>query len=178
MVVALMGVVLSLLVPSLNSMLDANKISLCGQIINDQVALCRQLAATRGRALQLRIYKPDGAHYSALQIVDANNPAGVVSLGKPVAFPENYVLYPDWSPLIDALSVGTTYTINSGPVQIAGRTDVSGVFLLIRASGAVEPALSAANNYVTVANVRKDPPVNFATVQIDSLSARPTTYRP
>jgi hypothetical protein len=96
------------------------------------------------------------------------------ALTKVAVFPENMALNAGLSPLLGAISANTT---NSGALSVAGKANVDATFFVIRASGAIEPSLGS-NNYITVANTRKDPPDNYATIQLDPESAQVTLYRP
>ena len=115
--IAILAILMVMTVPSMGSLLDTNNVTRAGQMINDQIAMARQLASTRGQSVQVRFYKPDG------------------------------------------------------------KVNADASFFLLRASGAVEPDLGT-NNDITVANTRRNPPVNYATIQVDPDSARTSIYRP
>ena len=170
-VIAILAILMVMTVPSMGSLLDTNNVTRAGQMINDQIAMARQLASTRGQSVQVRFYKPDGTNFTAMQVMGGAGYSNALS--KPALFPDNFALNAGMSPMLTAL----TYTTNSGTASIRGKVNADASFFLIRASGAVEPDLGT-NNYITVANTRRNPPVNYATIQVDPDSARTSIYRP
>lgn len=171
-VIAIFAILMVMTIPAISSLVEANNITRAGQMLNDQIALARQMASTSGQSVQVRFYKPDGTNVTALQVMGG---AGFSNaLAKAAVFPENFTLHVGLSPLLGAISGNTT---NSGTLRVAGKANVDATFFVIRAAGAIEPALDS-NNYITVANTRKDPPDNYATIQVDPESAQTSLYRP
>lgn len=175
-VVAIAGILMTLTVPAVGNLMAANNIARAGQQLNDQIALARQLASTRGQSVIVVLYKPDGTNYSALQIKGGKGFSN--ALTRPTVFPENFFLNPAQSPLLDEITANTT---NSGTARIAGKTSAEGLFFTIRASGRVEPDLIAGtNNYLTVARWTGSEFLtnNLTTVAIDPLNGRTSLHRP
>lgn len=171
-VIAIFAILVGMTVPAVSSLVDSNNITRAGQMLNDQIALARQLASTRGQSVQVRLYKPDGANVTAMQVMGGEGFSNVLT--KAAVFPENLALHAGLSPLLGVIA---THTTNSGTLRVAGKANVDATFFVIRASGAIEPALDS-NNYITIANTRKDPPDNYATIQVDPESAQTSLYRP
>ncbi len=175
-VVAVAAILMALAVPATSNLMAANNVTRAGQQLNDQIALARQLASTRGQSVRVVFYKPDSTNFSAIQLLGGEGFSN--ALTRPAVFPETFALVPDLSPLLNKIAGNTN---SSGNTRIAGQADVQGLYLTIRANGRVEPALvSGTDNYVTVA---RNPGTgfltnNFTAVAIDPLNARTTIYRP
>lgn len=178
-VIAIFGIMASLAVPGLSSIVRAGALARGGQAVGDQIILARQEAQSRNRDVEVRLIElddPETPGYRAVQLWAfdeyGNAPA---PLGRLVKLPEGVVIATnELSPLLFAepdLAGATNFpSAGSRPYQA----------FRIRAGGRPSSAITSANNYLTVQLARDTgvPPANFYAVRLDPLTGRLSIHRP
>jgi uncharacterized protein (TIGR02596 family) len=203
-VMAIMGILLYLAVPASVSLQQSSNLSLAGQVVADQIAVAREMAASSNRTVEIRFVSPttwsalgspNYTGYHALQLW-APNEAGVSSpADRLITLPDGVEISVNstLSPLLSTPASGyTAATMPSGAT--AGSTYVP---ISIRPTGTVlipkPPTVTSstsednANNrapyyFLTILPVRYDSattvPKNYSMLQVNPDTGRTQTYRP
>ncbi len=104
-VVAVIAIVAGFAVPAVTTMVRGSQLSQSSQLLSDQVALCRQLALSRNRPMQIRFYKfadtetpgevadtPDSGAFRAFQIFEVFENGAAVPVNKIQRLPNNVII--------------------------------------------------------------------------------------
>ena len=176
-VMAMMAALMLLVLPSFNSVSDANKITEAGRSLLDQIDAARQQAEVSGSTVELRFLKknkPGETHYTGMQLLLSGTKADKV-----IALPEGVaILNSDtFSPWFSSMFAGTMPASNTVWDRASYRS------FKVRSSGAIEPIpVSPHQLFLTVASTRTAPTsgtlANYATIQVNPDTARPLLYRP
>lgn len=199
-VMAICVLLAALAIPAFQNIGASSSLSAGGQSVVDVLTLARQIAVTRNRPVEVRLYKlpesnqPTGApaHYRALQIV-LNNAGQLTPLGKPVYLSEPIVIsdnvktssllpdpadpiLPELTPSLADFSLPgaeRNYRFRKFQFKPDGATD------LPPAASSTEPAWFL-SLYALRQPVKDGTglPANFFTVQIDPLTGGTKVYRP
>lgn len=182
-VVALLGLLAAIMVPSFNSMAGGSAIIRAGQSIGDQLAFARQTATTKNASVELRLIEdtPEGAGnqepgFVAMQVWEFDQKGENARPLKRIEFlPEGVIINPALSPLLDVSSA-----IESGRATFGATGERNYKSIRIRANGRIEADVALANSCLTAQLKRDDrqAPKNFYTIQINPLTGRVTAYRP
>lgn len=175
-VIAIIGVLATILVPAFSTTVRAFELTRHGQQIADQLSLARQQATSKNAIVEVRFVAAgtnDWLGYQIWQISRDGQTA--VPTGRLLKFPDGLMLNSSLSPLL----LGSNVTIE-------GRTNFPGVgtadysALRIWPGGRISPPEPRANNYLTLQSRQDSPssPANFFTVQVDPDSGRITVFRP
>ena len=180
-VLTIMGIILGLTAPAFTSIAVGSGLNRSGQILSDQLALARQEAVTKNRDVQIWFVELEDAFhvkaYRGLQIVrvDEGRTGPEINLVGPLKrLPDGFIINatPEYSPLLNAGGI-------SGNHGFSGYGDVAYRGLHIRANGSLDSAVGN-DNFVTLQSAReaRSSPKNFYTIQISSITAKVTIYRP
>lgn len=186
-VIAILGILLGALVPATSSLLESTNVTRGGQLVESQVQLARQLASSRNRPVEIRLIKvaslPMGG-LGAIQLWQVDPPQGT---NNGVARPVTRVEYLPTGVCISEDSTRNSRLLTACPTTnamppsspLAGSAYSA---VQIRPSGLVSPPINMNSLYMTVVPARfgnsNELPNNFATIQINPLTATPRTYRP
>jgi uncharacterized protein (TIGR02596 family) len=181
-VMAVAGILLSVVLPAFQSIGDAAKIRQAAAGVIDQVDAARQWAEVNGATVQLRLLRAPGqSNYTGIQMWSGDEK---LILDKPVGLPDGIAIQANsaLSPLLGGMSSGKmpgTASLTAGSRWAGGEFAA----FRVRPSGAIELASGVArsNLYFTLAPERSAAvadPVNYATIQLNPDTARPILYRP
>jgi uncharacterized protein (TIGR02596 family) len=182
-VIAIMGVIFTLVVPVVSSILDSNSLTVAAQMAADQISLGRQIASARNRTVEVRIIMlphptGGGSDYSAIQLW-VNNAANTMQpatrlarFPQAIAFSQNA----NFSKLLSSGSTGTITSAGSNEAYTSFQISPAGV---VSANGAT---LAMSDTYLAIVSSRfaSNPslPPNYALVQINPNTGTPKVYRP
>lgn len=183
LVVAVIGVLLVLTVPSLSNVSRSMSLSRSGQSLADAIVLAQQQATTLNRRAFVRLIKlPDetGAlAYRAVQPWIVKDDDGTQApLSRVVSFPSGIVISDEatLSPLLQSPSgVG-------GTLSVSGKSRDYTAFTIL-ANGALENA-AAASSFLTIVHERDSAksassrPDNFFAVNVNPVTGEVSTYQP
>ena len=184
-VVAIIGLLVTLSVPAFQSVRAASSLSSSRQMVVAELNFARQTALSRGLAVQVRFYQlpgygeDHGASPSAFRAVQSFSIDGAVTnaLDKVTFFPQPALasVDPSASPLLQA------------PLTGAFRLPEVGINyryapLLFTPDGSLDSTVST-NAFLTLvldhAPIRSgNLPANFVTIQVDPANGRVVTYKP
>lgn len=178
-VIAILGILASLIVPAVGSISRGANLNRGGQMISDQLALARQEAVTRNRDVEVRFYQLTNGistGWRGIQLFRIEQtPTGPVTnaSSRISVVPEGIVMASNsLSPLI-------TSSPASGTVHLP--TYGATVFraFRFRGNGSLETSVGT-NNYVTLYNAidKASPPANYYTIQINPLTGKASVFRP
>jgi uncharacterized protein (TIGR02596 family) len=191
---AIMAIILAFAVPATNTILRGNRMTQATQIIVDRLALARQTAITKNRAVEVRFYQfadPEvpgtAASFRALQALEVVKANVVLPLEKLQPLPTAIIIdsAQSLSSLLDPNDphkrTKVTATISSPSLPRVG-TNYSYVALRFRPDGSTD-LLPTAEWFLTLhSEVSGDglttPPANFVTVDIDPVSGTLKFFRP
>lgn len=174
-VIALLGLLAVLAAPAMNAIGGGGVVTREGQLLNDQITLARQMAVSRNRETELRLieYSGSGGDHWAIQIWD---PAAAKPLNRLTRLADNAVINPSssLSPLLGHLESSNAVF---GPL---GNSPRSYRAIRFRPNGRIKGNFPVREDYLTVQLRRESPdqPVNYFTLQIQSLTGRISVYRP
>jgi len=181
-VVAIISAVMVLAVPALNSTLNSANLTTAAQLVSDQFLLARQEAVARNREVVVRFYRLPTAtatEWRGVQVLRIEQtPTGLrtVPLSRLTVFPTGVIVSPSaaLSPLLSADAD------NSGSDSLSAYGDVAYGGISYRPNGFVGGGVSSSNNFLTLqnANASGTPPPNYATIQINPVTGKPSSFRP
>jgi uncharacterized protein (TIGR02596 family) len=190
-VIAIIGIMSTLVVPAISSVLRGNEMNRAEQMVQQQLASARQTAIARNRRVEVRFYKFDNPDdigttqtFCALQFFLIDDTGAANPIGRLTKLPATMLMNESaanstllglpnkslWSatdPQISLPGAGTTYTAKAFQFRPDGSTSLSSAdkwFLSLHAATAGASASTL--------------PANFATIQIDPVSGAVRTYRP
>lgn len=201
-VLAIMAIVATLVAPSFTNLLGSSGLSNAGSQIHDQLALARQEAVTQNREVQaifMRLRDRSGSiEWRAIQlwiIKETFSGLDAEPLGKMAVMETPNVISAD-SALSPLLTVDP-YVPGADPVNnptaddkiqtMLAQSVVKNGFQLegwarvrLKANGSVDSQFTTSKNFITVCSTRDSnkPPANYATIQINPITGKVTTYRP
>lgn len=171
-VTAIIAILAAILIPALSGVRRSNELSTCASGVLDALAAARQSAITMNRAVEVRVYKKDGAYFLML-FLDRRDGSPVEQLDRVFRLPVSITLSANaaWSSLL------------TDAVSGAEKTDARGAYRSFRflpdgatdLAGAVPPTLTLV--YLADESGSELPP-NFFTLQIDMQSGIVRTFRP
>lgn len=177
-VIALIGILLAFIVPAASGTLNSFALTRQGQLLTDQINLCRQMAFTRNQDFELRIVDlpnpPSTSGGWGLQIwKTSGTPAPASNL---IRLPDNITLSKDLSPLFRLLeskgsAQGWFQAVNSNRPYWP---------LRFRANGRISDYLGS-DNFLTLCSRHESDlatPKNFYTIQINPFTGSIGTWRP
>lgn len=176
-----MAILMVLVRPAVQSISVGSNLTRAGGIIGDTMALARQEAVTKNRAVEVRFYKlRDGAgatNWRGIRILRMDESAqGPVTnvVSRMAVIPDGVIISTNsqLSPLLTAGITNSETLPNYGNVEYAG--------FRFRPNGAVANPINDANNFVTLHNINATgaPPANFYTVQVNPTTGKVSVYRP
>lgn len=183
LVVAIIGILLVLTVPSLTNVSRSMSLSRSGQSLADAILLCQQQATTLNRRAFVRLIKlPDEAGTVACRGVQpwiVKDDAGtLVPLSRVISFPSGIVITvePSLSPILQSPPA------TNGTMPVSGKTR-DYVSFTVLANGGLENVTST-NSFLTLvhenysAKSASARPVNFFTVNINPVTGEVSTFQP
>ena len=183
---AVVILVASFAVPAVSSIMRAEGVTRGGSTVEQTMARARQLALSRNRKMEVRIYKyndpkivGEEATFRALQIFQVEDDGTAEAVSKVQSLPSSAAVN-ESSTLSPLISGGDTNLSSKPKIPRVG-TSYDAVFVTFLPDGAAE--LGASQNYLTIhdGNVPVDAsttPDNYYTVQIDPLLGTVRSYRP
>ena len=188
-VVAIMGLLMALVLPSLQFALKANAISGGGQLVADQLIFARQEAITKNGDVEIRLYKFDdpndaspGEVMRALQAFRIKENGNREPLGRMVRLPAGAVISTN-AAMSGVFGQANFQTPGPQDPNLAGvGKNYSWLGFLFHADGAMSlpQDSSRTNNFLTIVG-SSDPaamPANYYSIMIESRNGRIKTYRP
>jgi len=183
LVVAIIGILLVLTVPSLTNVSRSMSLSRSGQSLSDAIVLAQQQATTLNRRASVRLIKlPDEKGtiaYRGVQPWIVKDDAGTLApLSRVISFPSSIVITADQ----------TLSPILQSPMSTNGTMPVSGktcdyVSFTVLPNGGLEN-VTATNSFLTVvsendsAKSASTRPANFFTVNINPVTGEVSTFQP
>jgi len=177
-VVAILGIMATLVIPAVGSILRGSNLNRGGQMISDQLFMARQEAVSKNRDVEVRFYNLTNGMFPGWRGIQLwrieQTPTGPVtnSSSRVTVLPDGIVMASNsLSPLITASSGGTeTHAVYGTMAYKAFR---------FRADGSLETSVGT-NNYVTLQNASDtgNPPANYYTIQINPLTGKSGVFRP
>lgn len=179
------AVLIGLMVPAVNQVLQGNRMEEAGRMIVDEIQLARQIAAARNLMVELRFVErsvdgsPANMAFRGLQsgVFNKTNSSEFIPLTRMALLPDGVIMSTNaqLSSILGALAKTTSSQFGYQYVSIA-----------IRPTGMLEPQTGLALNqpwFVTAIPRSQSGKTieeidNFATVQVDPWTARPTLFRP
>jgi uncharacterized protein (TIGR02596 family) len=205
-VIAMIALLATFAVPSIDSMIGANDINRSQQAVQDSLAFARQTAIARNRRVEVRFYKLDHPEsvgsdqtFCAMQafLIDESNK--VTPVGRITRLPRSVLMNeveanstligklsdknfsdPSNDPKISLGSNGTSYTAKAFQFRPDGSTDLSPPtdkwYVTIHATRS--GLADTFRDDRVGGNKATRPPLNFVTLQIDPVSGSVRSYRP
>ncbi len=175
-VLAIVSILAVLATPSLVSALTSGKLNTASQLVADSVALARQEAVAKDRNVQVRFYKITTGPFQgwrALQVVrveQTSSGSSLVPVTKVRLLPDGVIA--SATPALSPLLTADTAISGSVSLPIYGASPYAGFYFL--PSGAVESALTSANNFITLQNASAagSPPADYSTLQINPVTGK------
>jgi len=179
-VIAILGILSTLLVPAISSISRGSNLNRAGQMIADELALARQEAVTKNRDVEVRFYELTNGLSPGWRAVRRwrvdQTPTGPVTnaSSRLIVIPEGIVMATknDLSPLVTSNTVTGTETHPSyGSVKYSS--------FRFRGNGSLKTSVDT-NTYVTLVNAPDSEarPANFYTLQINPLTGKVSIFRP
>ncbi len=191
-VIAILGLLAVLTVPALSSSMKGIKITQGTQLLLDQITLARQLALSKNRAVETRIYSYEDASipggkksYRAMQNFELLDDGTVKPLDKMVRLPAEVILDSSatLSPLLGS-SRAKQWTGTDTKTPLPGiNTAYDTSAIVFRPNGYTDLPAGGQSWFLTLhaANDGDNlsaPPKNFSIIQIDPWTGRTSVFRP
>jgi uncharacterized protein (TIGR02596 family) len=184
-VVVIISLLMSMIVPSVTSMLSSTNMTQAGKTVADQFSAARQIASSRNCTVEVRLIKLaniSAKGYSAIQLWLSGTNSSLTPAGKMVYLPQSTVISEDSTKVSQMLSSLTSGTMPAG----GSASNAPYVSFSFRPSGQVVPVLSGttqrASLYLTVVPARlatgTTVPANYATIQLNPDSGSALLFRP
>jgi len=201
-VMAIMGIVAALIAPSFTSLIGSSGLAQAGEQIHDQLALARQEAVSKNREVQavfMRLKDQSGSiEWRAIQLwavketftgPDAEPLGKIAVFDTPIVISSNVALSPLLSvePYVPGPDPANNPTaddkINAQLVQVVVKKGYSlegWSRVRMKANGSSDYRITTSKNFITVCSSldHGNPPHNYATIQINPITGKITTYRP
>ncbi|XHR26791.1 MAG: Verru_Chthon cassette protein D [Chthoniobacteraceae bacterium] len=182
-VIAIAASLMVIMVPSLRGMMDSGNLSRAGQLVGDQINLARQIAASSNSTVEVRFVnlpKYSASGYSAVQIWGINRSGAMGALRALAVLPLGTVVSDNTS-VSPAFLQSFAEPLTTGSMSIQGGSAQYASFQ-IRPAGIILPAITMKNFCFTVIPSRAASsgtlPSNYATIQVNPLTAAAFAYRP
>ena len=188
-VVAILGMLMALTLPSMRSVLSANVITQGGQLVADQLMFARQEAIARNGDVAVRLCKFDdpndarpGDVVGGLQSFRVKADGTREPLGRLVRMPTGATISTNTS--LSGILLQTAFqTAGAQDPNLPGvGKNYSWLDVLFHADGATSlpQDSSRTNNFLTVVNSRDSEadPANYYSIMIESRNGRIKTFRP
>ncbi|MEZ0299659.1 MAG: Verru_Chthon cassette protein D [Candidatus Methylacidiphilales bacterium] len=182
-VVAIAALLMVLAVPAFQRMALGSSITRSGQMVEDQLALARQMAVSRNGQVQVRLVwlSHDAASCRAIQLWgDGAALNEMVPLTRLTLLPDgiSVAASPTLSPMLNDSALTTLKASAAFP----GYGTLKYCGFRFRAGGRTDLPFDATNAFLTIAPARHSAdtvlPANYCIVQIDPVTGRAKTYRP
>lgn len=193
-VVAIIGLVMALALPSLSGIMGGSKVGLATETIAGALSSARQFATTRNRDVQFRLitmknptfFAGSADEIRAVQILEVVD--GVLRpLGRPRILPEGVII--GKATAMTSLAALPSSAAGSSDSRISGiGTDYSYQFFQFRPDGSLDlkmrlPSPSGGKYFLTLFDEKvppsgNTPPPNFATILLEPATGSYTVYRP
>lgn len=191
-VMAVIGILTALVVPSVNSMLRGSQLTQGSQMVNDQFGMARQLALSKNRPVEIRFYKlldPESPgesvgneRFRAIQVFELLESGMSVAVGK-VRWLPNSLLIDGGSALSTVLNQAHRPAVKGvDPIARVG-IEYEYAYFRFRPDGSTDLAPATRKWFVTLHHVIDGDnlgaaPANFFGLQIDPINGHTRTYRP
>jgi uncharacterized protein (TIGR02596 family) len=181
-VVAMMGILISLLIPAFGSIGQSNQLTSASQIVIGELNKARQEAIARNRAVQVRFYTIPPKDQAANTSLKSMRAIQTVVLDERGDFGTN-ARYGRLAHLPSGIQISTNASLTSLVLATNGTTNLpvfgssDYVAFRFRPNGGTD---LATNSFWTLVSDRatETPPPNFATIQIDPRTGRVRLFRP
>jgi len=182
-VIALMALLMTLTMPAITSVLRTGEMNRAGQILSDEIALARQEASSKNRAVELRIVDMDlplsnETGWKGIQLWISNEIGEMEPLGRLRELPGSVVIASDdsLSPLLEADQgrSGTAFFGSHGDRDWRG-------FRMRPGGGMDQGVITPDNNFLTLVSIpipEQLPPDNYFAIRINPVTGRVSTHRP
>jgi len=184
--IAIIALLMSLVVPAINSLLAGTNLTQGGKTVADQCLQARQTASARNSSVEVRLIKLTNVSaqgYSAMQLWMSGSSNAETPAAKLVYLPRTVVISENATTVSKMLSFLTI----SGTMPAGGAaSNAPYVAFSFRPSGQVVPVVSGttqrASLFLTVVPSRLAAsgtvPANYATVQLNPDNGSPLLFRP
>ena len=204
-VISIMGILFTLIVPSFNGILGANRLGTASEMVLGSLSSARQLATTKNRQIQVRLLvftnpdfpslnSPNNQQIRGIQLMQVEESGAVTGIEKPRLFPNGIIsgttLINGTSMSTLAIGTGTNPTTSDPSVSTIGK-NYSYYFFYVTPDGSftrpdVNMPLSGSNYYLTLYDEKYFSvvtgslklPSNFSTIQIDPFTGDAILYQP
>jgi len=193
MVVAIMAIMMTLVVPAVNTVFRGSQLTQGGQMINDQFALARQNALATDHSVEVRLYQyvdsqnPGNSNqYRAMQAFQIQASGSAVALGSVQTLPPSIIIDSGTLSSIIGLASASpsvpTFTAGAAlntPIPRVG-TNYNCVSFRFLPDGSTTLSPPAGLWFLTVHNMTdtQSPPANFYAIQVDAINGHLRAYRP
>jgi len=195
-VMAVMGIIIAVAIPVVRPMMRASNVNRAATMLIDEFNQARQIALTKNRAVEVRIYqlpkKTGGATaYRAFRtfLSDGTDPANSKPLGKVKYLPESTVISDSatFSTLLDygnSNRSGLSHSQENFPSESSPVPYVSFFFVANGGTNLTPVTGSNSNWFLTLyledaeKNATTHLPSNYYNIQIDPVTGRVRSYRP
>ena len=195
-VIAVIGMLAMLLVPTATTLLKGTQLSQAGQLLGGQLGLARQLAIAKNRTVEVRFYRygdpeipgenagdPTTGKFRALQLFQIRDDGSASALSKVQSVAVSVIL-DSGATLSPMLQTPKTWATNDAQVPIP-RVGTSYDCRAIRffPDGSTDLTKDGTLAFATLHALTKgdnlaSPPANFATIQVDAYNGHIRTFRP
>lgn len=191
-VMAILGLLAVITVPALSSALQGIKITQGTQLLLDQFTIARQLAVSKNRAVETRIYSyqdpaiPNGGKsYRAVQNFELLDDGTAKPLDKMVRLPSELIIdsSASLSPILSA-SRAKQWTATDTQTRLPDiGTSYDTRAIVFRPNGYTDLAATGMAWFVTLHSASEgdnlsELPKNFSVIQIDPWTGRTSVFRP
>jgi uncharacterized protein (TIGR02596 family) len=176
-VVAIMGVLLVMIVPSVSGIGKGYRVTAGAQALIDQLNRARQEALSRNRMVEvqfLRAPRNGTTNYSATRLVtlDTTNGTAQATTNRMVWLPDGVMIGTNGS----MTSTADLRAVTS--ISIPGGGTASALTFSFRPNGTTDLSTNVHWTIVEENQASSSSPANFATIQLDSRTGRPRLFRP
>ena len=193
-VMAIIGLLAAMTMPSLSSILGGSRINLGIETVNGAMASARQLAATKNREIEFRLiemsdptFPGSASQIRAVQILEIRE-NGTNPIGKPRVFPSG-VIIGSGAAMTSLAGLAATPAVSTDPKISGVGTSYSYRSFRFRPDGSLNlksllPS-TVTNYFLTIYDEKfqsqisgNTPPANFATIQLEPATGASILYRP
>ena len=194
MVVAIMTILMTLVMPAVNTVFRGSQLTQGGQMINDQIALARQNALATDHSVEVRLYQyvdsqnpGNSSQYRAIQAFQIQASGSAVALGSVQTLPPSIIIdsgatlssiigAATGSPSVPTFTAGAAL---NAPIPRAG-TNYNCVSFRFLPDGSTNLSPPASLWFLTVHNMTdtQSPPANFYAIQVGATNGHLRAYRP
>ncbi len=173
--IAIIGLLASITVPALNSVLQSSDLTRGGQLVADQVNLGRQTASSQNTAVELRLIKiPGRKGYAAVQLWKPDDKGQMIPARRMITLPQSVTI-------ADTVLSPTITKFVSGSMPLNG-ANADYRAIQIRPTGEITPVLAMKDLVLCIVPEilagNTAMPANYFLVQINPVTGIPLIYRP